>query len=261
VNETMAREVWPGQSAIGKCIRVGFDPDLPPQPLAPATLPCRQVVGIVRDSRARSLRPIGREASQMQYYVPFEQLPPTFEANAPDVFGILVRTAGAPDGMIAAVQRRIQDGPLPVSARVRAYEDLLDPQLRPWRLGATLFTAFGALALCIAAVGLFGVVSYLVAQRRREIGLRLALGGTRSDITRLVILATLRLVGVGVAIGLGAALLVGPAAESMLFQTSARDASVLLGACTALLVVGVIAAAGPAWRAARTSPMVALRVE
>ncbi len=197
----------------------------------------------------------------MQYYVPFEQLPPTFDANAPDVFGILVRTAGEPDGMIAAVQRRIQDGPIPVSARVRAYQDLLDPQLGPWRLGATLFTAFGALALCIAAVGLFGVVSYLVAQRRREIGLRLALGGTSAVISRLVVIAALRLVGAGVAIGIAAALVVGPAAESMLFQTSARDLGVLLGACLALLAVTVIAAAGPAWRAARMSPMAALRVE
>ena len=261
VNETMAREVWPGQSAIGKCIRVGFDPNLPPSPLAPATLPCREVVGIVRNSRARSLRPVGREATQMQYYIPFGQLPPTFDANAPAVFGILVRAAGDPERMLAPVQRAIQDSPIPVSARVRLYQDLLDPQLRPWRLGATLFSAFGALALCIAAVGMFGVVSYLVAQRRREIGLRLALGGTGAVIGRSVIGGALRLVGVGVALGIGAAVLIGPAAESMLFQTSARDIGVLFGAGVALLVVAVAAAAVPAWRAARTSPMAALRVE
>ena len=197
----------------------------------------------------------------MQYYVPFEQLPQTFEASAPAVFGILVRTVQDPDRMVAAVQRAIQEGPLPVSARVRPYQDLLDPQLRPWRLGATLFTAFGALALCIAAVGLFGVVSWLVAQRRREIGLRLALGGTGALISRLVIVAALRLVGIGIAVGIVAALLVGPAAESMLFQTSARDAGVMLGACLALLIVALVAAAVPAWRAARTDPMVALRVD
>jgi ABC-type antimicrobial peptide transport system permease subunit len=161
--------------------------------------------------------------------------------------------------MIAPVQRTIQDSPISVSARVRLYQDLLDPQLRPWRLGATLFTAFGALALCIAAVGMFGVVSYLVAQRRREIGLRLALGGTGAVIGRSVIGGALRLVGVGVAVGIGAAVLIGPAAESMLFQTSARDIGVLFGAGVALLVVAVAAAAVPAWRAARTSPMAALR--
>jgi predicted permease len=260
VNETMAREVWPGQGAIGKCIRVGFDPDLPPAPLAPATLPCREVVGVVRDSRARSLRPVGREATQMQYYVPFAQLPATYQAG-PAVFGILVRTAGDPERMLAPVQRALQDSPIPVSARVRPYQDLLDPQLRPWRLGATLFTAFGALALCIAAVGLFGVVSYLVAQRRREIGLRLALGGTGALIGRSVIGAALRMVGIGVAVGLGAALLIGSAAESMLFQTSGRDVVILAGAAIALLGVTVVAAAVPAWRAARVSPMAALRVD
>jgi predicted permease len=260
VNETMAREVWPGQSALGKCIRVGFDPNLPPGPVAPATLPCREVVGIVRDSRARSLRPVGREATLMQYYVPFEQLPET-HGGGRAVFGILIRTAGDPARMIAPVQRLIQDSPIPVSARVREYQDLLDPQLRPWRLGATLFTAFGVLALCIAAIGMFGVVSYLVAQRRQEIGLRLALGGTGAVIGRSVIVAAVRLVAIGVVVGLAAAVIIGPSAESMLFQTSARDVGVLVGAGLALVIVAVIAAVVPAMRAARVSPMVALRVD
>src|SRR5688500_6083071 len=88
VNEIMAREEWSSQSAIGKCIRIGFDPNLPPSPIAPATLPCREVVGIVRNSRARSLRPVGREATQMQYYVPFEQLPPGPFGDMAEVNGI-----------------------------------------------------------------------------------------------------------------------------------------------------------------------------
>ena len=261
VNETMAREVWPGQSAIGKCFRVGFEPGQGPQPSAPATLACREVVGVVRDSRARSLRPVGREATQMQYYVPFEQLPATFDANSPAVFGILVRAAGDAERMIGPVQRLIQDGGIPVSARVQLYQDLLDPQLRPWRLGATLFTAFGALALCIATVGLFGVVSYLVAQRRQEIGIRLALGGTGATIGRMVISRAVRLVAIGVAVGIGVAVITGPAIESMLFQTSARDAAIIASAGITLIIVAIAAAAIPAWRAARTSPMSALRVD
>ncbi len=261
VNETMAREVWPGQSAIGKCIRIGFEPGVPPTPMAPATLPCRDVVGIVRDSRARSLRPVGREATQMQYYVPFEQLPSGPFGPMTEVNGILVRAAGDPEGMIAPVRRALQESATPISAEVRLYQDLLDPQLRPWRLGATLFTAFGALALCIAAVGLFGVVSWLVAQRRREIGLRLALGSTGAAVGRMVIVTAVRLIAVGVAIGTGAALLIGPAAESMLFQTSARDLVVLLGAGGSLLLVTVAAAVVPAWRASRVSPMAALRMD
>src|SRR3712207_2593289 len=128
VNETMAREVWPGESALDKCIRIGFDPAAEPTPLAPATLPCRRVVGVVRDSRARSLRPTGREASLMQYYVPFGQLPTPPVDDAWDVNGILVGVRGDPGRMAAVVQRAIQGtAASPLYARVRPYQDLLDP--------------------------------------------------------------------------------------------------------------------------------------
>ena len=260
VNETMAREVWPAQSAVGKCIRIGFDPDMEPAPMAPTTLPCREVVGVVRDSRARSLRPIGREASLMQFYVPFEQLPAPPFADAAGVFGILVGVSSDADRMASQVQRFIQgSSSADVYARVRAYQDLLDPQMRPWRLGATLFVAFGLLAVCITAVGLFGVISYLVSQRTREIGLRLALGGTGSSIGLSVVGRALRMVAVGVAIGMGVALAAGPAARDLLFQTSPADVGVLLVAAATFVVVTIAASALPAWRAARVSPMTALR--
>ena len=260
VNETMARTVWPGQSAIGRCIRVGFDLTKPPTPLAPASLPCREVVGVVRDSRARSLRPDNSEAKLMQYYVPFGQLPPVPFPDARDVSGLLVQVTGDADRMIGAVQRLIQGTTaVPVYARVRPYQDFLDPQLRSWRLGATLFTAFGALALGIAAVGLFGVVSYLVTQRTREIGVRLALGGSATRIARLVIGDALRMVTWGVGAGLALAIVLAPLVQSMLFATSAREATVLGAAGAMLLGVTIAAAAVPAWRAARVSPLVALR--
>jgi predicted permease len=261
VNETMARTVWPGQSALGKCIRIGFDPNLPPSPLAPASLPCRQVVGVVRDSRVRSLRATGNEARLMQYYVPFAQLPAMpFGGDAPQVNAMLVGTAHDPEPMIAGVQRLIQGtSTSPVYARVRLYQDLLDPQLRPWRLGATLFSAFGGLALGIAAVGLFGVVSYLVTQRTREIGVRLALGGTRRMVSGWVVRDALRLVAVGIGAGLLVALVSAPLMQSMLFDTTARDVGVLAAAAGMLLAVTILAAALPAWRAGRVSPMTALR--
>jgi ABC-type antimicrobial peptide transport system permease subunit len=146
-----------------------------------------------------------------------------------------------------------------VYASVRRYQDLLDPQLRPWQLGATLFSAFGALALGIAAVGLFGVVSYVVTQRTREIGVRLALGATRADTGRLVIADAVRMVGGGVVVGIIIAVLGAPAVESLLFQTSSRELGVVAGAAGVLLAVSVVAAMLPAWRASRVSPMVALR--
>ena len=263
VNESMARAVWPGESALGKCIRAGFDLSAgEPSPLAPATLPCREVVGVVRDSRARSLRATGNEARLMQYYVPFGQQPEPPVEDAAQVSGILIRSAGDPARITTSVQRFVQGAaPTPVYARVRLYEDLLDPQLRPWRLGATLFSALGTLALIIAAVGLFAVVSYLVAQRVREIGIRLALGSSRSMVARLVVVGALRLVVVGALIGLVAAFALTPAVQSMLFDTSISDVGVLLTVCAVLVVVALTAAGAPAIRASRVSPSITLQAE
>ena len=265
VNETFAREVWPGESALGKCIRAGHDPFSEPiDGMASPALACRTVVGVVRDSRVRSLRPVNREASLMQYYVPFDQAPrpPAFVGDIPSVSGLVVGVTGDPAEMAPTVQRLIQStSDVPVYARVRPYQELLDPQMRPWRLGATLFVAFGALALAIAAVGLFGVVSYLVSQRTREIGLRLALGGTGGVVGRGVVTQTIRLVSAGIMAGLFVALAVGPRVRDLLFQTTPRDLPVMLTAAAALVTVAIVAALLPAWRASRVSPMVALRTD
>ena len=265
VNETFAREVWPGESALGKCIRAGHDPFTEPiDGMASPALPCRTVVGVVRDSRVRSLRPVNREASLMQYYVPFDQAPrpPAFVGDIPSVSGVVVGVNGEPAAMAPTVQRLIQStSSVPVYARVRPYQELLDPQMRPWRLGATLFVAFGALALAIAAVGLFGVVSYIVSQRTREIGLRLALGGTRGVVGRAVVMQAIRMVGIGIVAGLVIALSIGPRIRDLLFETAPRDLLVLLAAAIVLLAVAIAAALLPAWRASRVSPMVALRTD
>ena len=263
VNETFARAVWPDGDAIGRCVRAGHGPTLGEDPMAEAALqPCRTVVGVVRDSRARSLRLGRHEDRLMQYYVPFEQLPPVPFPDVPVVHGLLVGTTGAPDRLASAVQRVIQGASaVPVYARVRPYQQLIDPQLRSWRLGATLFTAFGALALGIAAVGLFAVVSYLVAQRTREIGVRLALGGTGAGVAGLVVRDAVRMAGGGAALGALVSLGLAPAVQGMLFQTSARSPAIVGGAWALLVAVAVIAAAGPAWRAGRVSPMTVLRGE
>ena len=263
VNEAFARAVWPGQSAIGKCIRAGFDLSAgEPSPLAPETLPCREVVGVVRDSRVRSVQPTGNEAKLTQYYVPFGQQPEPFMHAASQVNAMLVRSVGDPQRIISSVQRFIQGaGITPIYARVRPYEDLLDPQLRPWRLGATLFSALGGLALMIAAVGLFAVVSYLVAQRVREIGIRLALGGSGASVARLVVGGALRLVAIGAAIGTVGAVVLTPFVQSMLFETSMRDTSVVLAISGVLGLVALAAAALPALRAARVNPRVTLQAE
>jgi putative ABC transport system permease protein len=222
--------------------------------------PCREVVGVVGDSRARSLRTEGNEARLMQYYIPMGQLPKPPFPNEPNIHGILVRTAGEPARLASSVQRLIQStSTVPVYARVEPYQNHIDPQLRSWRLGATLFSAFGALALGIAAVGLFAVVSYLVTQRTQEIGVRLALGGSAAGVSRLIVRDALRMAGAGGAVGALLAIAGAPLVQSMLFQTSAREPAIMIAAAVALLAVTVGAAAVPAWRAGRTSPMTVLR--
>jgi predicted permease len=262
VNETMARTVWPDQNAIGKCVQAGHGPDpMGMDPMAAAALlPCRTVVGVVRDSRARSLRTEGNEAKLMQYYVPIGQSPRPPFPNVPNVHGLLVRTSGTPDRLVGSVQRIIQStSVLPVYARVVPYQTLIDPQLRSWRLGATLFSAFGLLALGIASVGLFAVVSYLVSQRTREIGVRLALGGSGGRVASIVIRDAVRMAGLGAIVGISIALVAAPLVQSMLFETSAREPTILVAAAAAFLIVTIGAASVPAWRASRVSPMTVLR--
>jgi ABC-type antimicrobial peptide transport system permease subunit len=148
-----------------------------------------------------------------------------------------------------------------VHARVRPYQELIDPQLRSWRLGATLFSGFGVLAVGIAAVGLFAVVSYLVTQRTAEIGVRLALGGSGARVVRLVVGDAVRMAAAGAFVGMVLAMAGAPLVQSMLFETSAREPASALAAVAILLVVAVGAAAYPAWRASRVSPMTVLRTD
>jgi ABC-type lipoprotein release transport system permease subunit len=265
VNETMARLVWPNESAIGKCVRAGYGSGgvASLEVGNPAeSSPCREVVGVVRDSRARSLRVSGNETRFMQYYVPFPQLPAMPFPNAAYINGIFVQVSGDPDRVAPMIQRTIQStGGVPVYAKVRAYQDLIDPQLRSWRLGATLFSAFSALALGIAAVGLFGVVSYLITQRTREIGVRIALGATSGGVSRMVVRDTLRLVAAGIIAGGIAAMAAGPLVRDMLFQTSPWEPANLVTAIVVLLAVTIVAGLWPAWRAGRVDPLIALRAD
>jgi predicted permease len=264
VNETMARTMWPGRSAIGGCVQAGHagDPMLGDPMSAAASLPCRTVVGVVRDSRARSLRTEGNEARLMQYYVPLGQAPPAPLPNIPEYHGILVRTAGEPDRWVASIQRIIQaTASRPAYARVTPYQTLIDPQLRSWRLGATLFSAFGLLALVISAVGLFAVVSYLVTQRTREIGIRLALGGSAGKVAGRVVRDAVKMAAAGAVAGTAMAVVAAPLVQTMLFETSTREPIVLIAAAGLLFVVTVAAAAVPAWRAGRVSLMIVMRAD
>ena len=153
VNQTMARSVWPGESALGKCIRIGFEPSFDPStaagpPPPPSTVPCREVIGVSRDVRQRSVVPTGSEDRLMQYFVPFSQVPPppAGVGPGPGIQGLLLRTTAGPGVLAAPIRRVVLDGrtDLPF-LQVRRYSELLERQMRPWRLGTALLSLFGAL--------------------------------------------------------------------------------------------------------------------
>jgi predicted permease len=243
VNETMARLLWPGQDPLGKCVRVG-DAD---------SIPCSQVVGVAEEARWDDVHP----EPTMQYYVPLAQRQWDGKLRA-----LFVRPSGDVGAVARAVRREVlAAAPKLPFARVRPLLDYVEPQVRPWRLGASMFTAFGVLALTLAAMGLYSVLAYAVVQRTQEVGIRLALGARPGHVLRLIVGDGLRVAAVGVAIGLTVSLAAGRWVEGLLYGVSAHDPTVMAVVAAMLLLVGVAASLVPAWRAARVDPNVALRAE
>jgi predicted permease len=269
VNETMARTVWPGEPAIGKCIRIGFDPDFDPEtatgpPTPSAAVPCREVVGVARDMRQRSLLPGDGEDRLMQYFVPFSQVPvpPFVEDPGPRAWGLMLRLHERSDAAAVAAQvRRIVAGgrtDLPF-VRVRAYEDLLERQMRPWRLGTALLALFSSLALGVGAVGLYAAFAHAVTIRRREMAIRIAIGSRPQGVTVLVLREAALLAGTGVIAGWICAIAAGRWLQAILFDTSRTDPIVLGSAGALMLIVAFAATLLPARAAARANPASLLR--
>ena len=239
VDEAMSRVLWPGADAVGKCMRVGAD-----------TMPCTTVVGVSQDVRRGSF-----DEPAMEYYLPATQ------ADAPG-YGVLVRTRGLARPHVEAVRRELQRlAPGTVYVSARTLQDLVDPEVRPWRLGATMFSAFGAVAFLLAAVGLYGVIAFNVAQRAHEVGVRIALGAGTRDILGLVIGDGVRVAAVGIALGAVAALAVGRFVAPLLFRVSPRDPLMLAAVAVVLLLTAVAASGIPGWRASRVDPSTALRAD
>jgi putative ABC transport system permease protein len=267
VNETMAAAVWPGERAVGKCIRIGFDPDFdlstadgPPVPSA--KVPCREVIGVAHDVRQRSVVPTGSEAALMQYYVPFAQVPgpPPGLPEGPRINGVLVRTSGPVPGLTLALRRSITSGHVDLPyVRVRPYADLFDRQLRPWKVGTTLLAIFSALAVGIATVGLYAAFAHAVMQRRREIAIRLAVGAAPSTVQAMILREAALLTLSGVALGIACALLASRWATSLLVAVRTADPLVLGSAAVLMLSIAVLATVVPARTAASTAPSVLLR--
>ncbi len=239
VSEGMARALWPTSEALGQCMRVGAD-----------TAPCTTVVGIAEETRTGSLEDDG----EFEYYVAADQ--------RPSKDAIFVRTRGRAEEQMEPIRRELQRL-MPGAAFVtaRSMTDVMAREIRPFRLGATMFTVFGGLALVLAAVGLYGVIAFNVVQRLHELGVRVALGARTSDIIRLVVSEGVRVVAVGIVLGIGIALLTGRFVSPLLFHVSPRDPWVLALVGAALLAVAVAASLVPALRASRVDPNLALRAD
>jgi predicted permease len=239
INETMARTLWPGSDPLDACLFIGGD-----------DAPCARIVGVAADARRRQLV----EEPAFQYYVPFGQ------ERGIGGTQILVRPKSRAATFVPEL-RSVLHGMEPGVGylRINPLQATLDPQVRPWRLGATMFLVFGGLALLIAAIGLYSVIAYGVAQRRTELGVRMALGAGVAGIVVMVLRQGLALVLIGIALGLPLALFGARRIESLLFETAPADVTVFGGVALLLVVIAVLASVLPAARAGRTDPAEALR--
>ena len=241
VTETMARVLWPGRDAIGQCFRIS----------TPAS-PCVTVVGIAEDVHSRLIT----DEREFMYFVPAAQ----YADGVPSE--MFVRVRGDAADYVDAVRRQLQPlMPGEAFVAVRPLGDLTSPTRRSWQFGATMFVAFGVLALVLASIGLYSMIAYDTAQRTKEIGVRVALGASRGDVLRLVISRGVRVVLIGVALGAVGAVWAGRSIEALLFKVSPRDPLVFATVALVLVAVSLIASALPALRAARLDPTSALRVD
>jgi predicted permease len=241
INETLARTYFPGESALGHRLRFG-NLDSPPF----------TVVGVVADVRERGyvLSP------KPGVYLSFAQTPATWALPE----DLLVRTTGRPEDLADAVRRTIAsvDTDQPVAA-VRTMDDILDLDVADRHQQMVLLAAFAALALLLAALGLYGVLAYAVGRRSREFGLRIALGASRASVMRMVVRRGLTLTSAGLAIGIGLAWASTRALQNLLYGVSAADPRTFGGVIVLLAAIAVAACWLPARRAARLDPIAALR--
>ena len=240
ISSSLAQQLFPRENALGQRILIGY----------PASS-AREIVGVVGDVKDSDLA--ARESAQI--YVPFVQNP--FWAA-----DIAVRSYGNPSALGGALRAQIReiDSALPV-AEVRPMAEVIGSSVAQPRFRTALLSLFGAAALLLAAIGIYGVLAYTVAQQTREIGIRMALGANPGKVMRLVLARGLRLAGAGTVIGVLAALMLTQLLNSLLFGVSATDPLTFAAVAGLLLGVALLACYVPARRAMRVDPMVALRYE
>jgi putative ABC transport system permease protein len=240
INQAMAKKYWPGEEAVGK--RINFnDSD-------PAKIKWITVVGVVADIRHRGLD----AEAKPEYYVPHPQL-------AYRGMILAVRSPLEPSALVRSIRNEVRalDPEQPV-ANVRTLDEVTSDSIAPRRLSVLLIGVFAGVALVLAAVGIYGVMSFLVVQRTHEIGVRMALGAQRSDVLRLVLGRAAKLVFAGTTVGLLLGFFSSRALRSMLYNVGVFDLATFIGVTLALAFVSLMASYIPARRATRADPMIAL---
>jgi len=243
ISEKTAQHYWPGQDAIGKRLKPGA---------TTSDVPWREVIGVVKDVRQNDFI----AQPKMQMYFAYRQLK-DLAANA-----LIVRTSVEPMSLATSIRDAIWavDKDQPV-ANVDTMDHIVSEAIARQRFSMLLLGIFAALALILAAVGIYGVMSYSVAQRTHEIGIRMALGARRTDVLQMTIKQGLKLVGAGMIFGLVAAFLLTRVLASLLFGISATDPGTFLGISLVLLAVAVVASYIPALRATKVDPIIALHAQ
>ncbi len=245
LTESMARAAWPDADPLGQCIYLDRNDE---------DSPCTTVVGIVENFRRQELI---EPQPHFMYFV---------NQGHPEAVGppqaLMVRTVGPPADALAEIAAVVRStSPLIRAPVVRSLMDNIEPQLRSWRLGASMFSVFGLLALVVAALGLYSVLAFDVALRQSELGIRAALGAARSRLVSIVLRRAVALVAAGVVLGSAAAVAAARFVGALLYEVSPTSPLVYAGVAVVLLMVAGIAGSVPAWRVARIDPRSALQAE
>ncbi|MBV8832207.1 MAG: ABC transporter permease, partial [Acidobacteriaceae bacterium] len=244
VNETLARRFWPNEPAIGKRIRYGQD--------------WLTIQGVVADIKHARLD----QDTDPEIYIPYEQLPPGLMKFLGRSIYVIVHGSLDPASMGPALRRVIHAADPTIAVRgLTPLESMITESYAQSRFRTGLLVAFSVIALVLAGVGIYGVMSYLVAQRRQEIGVRLALGATRGGVVQMVVARALTVSTLGVLAGLVAAAALAGTVRGLLYGVADYDPLAFTFAAGALIAVAVAASLAPALRAARTDPLTSLRVE
>jgi predicted permease len=248
INEEMARRYWTGRDAIGGRFKIGS---------SRADRPWVTIVGIVADVRHNGITGVVKE----KFYVPHTQWHRSV-GNPIRAMTLVVKAEHDPRALVAPVRQIIRemDASLPV-ADIRAMEEIVASTLSTPRFTGMLLGVFACLALVLSAIGIYGVLSYVVSRRTREIGIRVAIGAGRGEIVRLVLRSGVAMALAGVVLGLVAAASLSRLMSTLLYGVSPADPATYAAVATGLTLVAVLASLVPAWRATRVDPVRALKAE